>query len=234
MALEACVTPPDDFMVHKIQEQKAPVEHARVPENINANIDLDLRTDKAVLSALIDFGMWKQECEFIMDPVPLEPIDILTAKLRDAQEEIDMLRGMMIKAPREALFSTLMGRLNTLWNAGAICPWGDMEGTDLSLISVATNHTDIHILKDGWYQISVSCHPASAIHHTWVAVYTLTVTEPAFTKAYSSDLTVTLHLTDKSIVLLTNQAGANINWGESVSHLHRPHISFTYLADFTN
>jgi len=59
MALEACVTPPDDFMVHKIQEQKAPVEHARVPENINANIDLDLRTDKAVLSALIDFGMWK-------------------------------------------------------------------------------------------------------------------------------------------------------------------------------
>ena len=69
----------------------------------------------------------------------MEPIDILTAQLRDATDEIRTLKtelNVVKAASVEAYFAVVKGRLNTPWNAGTLCPWGEVEGKANDLVTV--------------------------------------------------------------------------------------------------
>jgi len=71
-------------------------------------------------------------------PVALEPIDILTAQLRDATDEIRALKAQLniVKVADEICFAVVKGRLNTLWAANNFCPWGELEGIAVDLVTI--------------------------------------------------------------------------------------------------
>ncbi len=58
-------------------------------------------------------GMWKPEFTFTLRAVGLEAMDVLEAKLRDAQEEISSLRAEVTKLSQDPVFMTLKRKAAT-------------------------------------------------------------------------------------------------------------------------
>ena len=56
-------------------------------------VDAKLLSDKLKITVTLNLsGLWKPQFEFDLCPVDLEPLDVINAQLRDAQEEIQRLR----------------------------------------------------------------------------------------------------------------------------------------------
>jgi len=233
-ALESCVSHKDDLVKSPRSKSVTRNRKRNADELLNesssacdsngigSNIDLQVHQDKAVLSMLIDFGgMWRQECMFELRSVPLEPVDILSAQLRDAQDEIASLKQAMMQIqqekPKGASFAVLEGRWSS--QSGHSCKWEEVKGSDTSLVTVSKDGTGITVNKAGWYQVTVSCVlPAqSRSSYPGTPGYSLVISSSA--KTFMEDLTVTkpLQVGTKFVLTVTQHvaryfsvAGANI------------------------
>jgi len=247
-SLEACVSHEDDLV-------KAPVPKTAVTEKkyilkktnnladkesnacdskeIGSNIDLQLHLDKAILSMLIDFGgIWKQECMFELRSIPLEPVDILSAQLRDAQEEIASLKLVVMQIqtpPKGPSLATLEGRWNN--QAPKSCSWGEVKGPDTSLVSVTPDRNGITVNKTGWYQVTVNCVVPTQIARNNQTGYSLEISSLP-TKSFFQDLTITKSMQAGVIVKLavTPNISQYLNYGATgATEDHTPFISFLFI-----
>jgi len=202
-------------------------------KEIGSNIDLQLHQDKAILSMLIDFGgIWKQECMFELRSIPLEPVDILSAQLRDAQEEIASLKLVVMQIqtpPKGPSLATLEGRWNN--QAPKSCSWGEVKGPDTSLVSVTPDRNGITVNKTGWYQVTVNCVVPTQIARNNQTGYSLEISSLP-TKSFFQDLTITKSMQAGVIVKLavTPNISQYLNYGATgATEDHTPFISFLFI-----
>ncbi|RYH04953.1 hypothetical protein EON65_46035 [archaeon] len=96
-------------------------------------------------------GIWKSDFVFPLLPVALDKIDVLEAKLRDTQEEIEQLKSSKPTMAQISLASTTACNPQQIiqWNeAGRLAP--PAEG-----FIVSADHRQVTVLKPGVYQVNV-------------------------------------------------------------------------------
>jgi hypothetical protein len=93
-------------------------------------------------------GIWKPEFFFPLLPVGLDKIDVLEAKLRDAQEEIQVLRERKITFL--SLASNIPCQPNTIvdWNKTI----GEFPASDFKL---SEDYKQVTVMKAGVYQVQI-------------------------------------------------------------------------------
>lgn len=95
-------------------------------------------------------GVWKPKFAFSLLPVGLEKIDILEAKLRDAQEEIAMLKRGGNDAYLSVSSTTPCGNQQMVtWNAEK------PKEINAKYFKMSDNHQEVTILKQGIYMVQV-------------------------------------------------------------------------------
>jgi hypothetical protein len=107
-----------------------------------------------VLSVSIMNGIWKPEFLFSMLPVGLDKMDVLEAKLRDAQEEIEAMRINNNKE-KEVLFLSLSS--NVACQAQLMVVW-DVNNSRITFpagFKLSADNTQVGIMKAGLYQVHV-------------------------------------------------------------------------------
>eukprot|EP00607_Mallomonas_marina_P001775 CAMPEP_0182437200 /NCGR_PEP_ID=MMETSP1167-20130531/84880_1 /TAXON_ID=2988 /ORGANISM="Mallomonas Sp, Strain CCMP3275" /LENGTH=333 /DNA_ID=CAMNT_0024630023 /DNA_START=48 /DNA_END=1049 /DNA_ORIENTATION=+ len=202
-------------------------------KEIGSNIDLQVHQDKAILSMLIDFGgMWKQECMFELRSVPLEPVDILSAQLRDAQEEIASLKQamMQIQVPQKGLsLATLEGLWNTQTTNSYI--WGKVDGSDTSLVTVSKDGTGITVNKAGWYQVTVNCVVPAQYTASYPGTPGYSLVISSSTKTFMKDLIITKSLSAGSKVTLAETPTMSQHFAYQGGSREPSFISFLFIAE---
>jgi hypothetical protein len=102
-------------------------------------------------------GIWKPEFYFTMLPVGLEKIDVIEAKLRDAQEEIAAMRIQLADSDKKVVFLTLTSNIACAnqdfvdWNETI----GDWNETVASYFDHSADRKLVKIMKAGVYQVQV-------------------------------------------------------------------------------
>mmetsp|Transcript_1756 Transcript_1756/g.3609 ORF Transcript_1756/g.3609 Transcript_1756/m.3609 type:complete len:304 (+) Transcript_1756:55-966(+) len=119
-------------------------------------VDLDQADGEMVLTLVLSVmgGIWKPEFVFALLPVGLEKVDMLEAKVRDAQEEIESLRAQLAAGSAPAYLSissaTACGSQQMVaWDAAApvVIPASHFE--------LSADKQRVTVLKDGVYQVYV-------------------------------------------------------------------------------
>ena len=113
-------------------------------------IDLAPSDGEMVLTLTLSMGgIWKPEYAFVLLPVGLEKVDMLEAKVRDAQEEIEHLREQLA-APAFLSISSTIACAN-----GGFVAWNVPLEIATSHYTLSTDHTQVSVLKEGVYQVHV-------------------------------------------------------------------------------
>mmetsp|Transcript_22082 Transcript_22082/g.49089 ORF Transcript_22082/g.49089 Transcript_22082/m.49089 type:complete len:304 (+) Transcript_22082:61-972(+) len=118
-------------------------------------VDLDQADGEMVLTLTLSMGgIWKPEFVFALLPVGLEKVDMLEAKVRDAQEEIESLRAQLAAGSAPAYLSissaTACGSQQMVaWDAAApvVIPASHFE--------LSADKKQVTVLKEGLYQVNV-------------------------------------------------------------------------------
>jgi len=244
-ALESCVSHKDDLVKSPRSKSVTRNRKRNADELLNesssacdsngigSNIDLQVHQDKAVLSMLIDFGgMWRQECMFELRSVPLEPVDILSAQLRDAQEEIASLKQAMvqIQVPQKGLsLATLEGLWNTQTTNSYI--WGKVDGSDTSLVTVSKDGTGITVNKAGWYQVTVNCVVPAQYTASYPGTPGYSLVISSSTKTFMKDLIITKSLSAGSKVTLAETPTMSQHFAYQGGSREPSFISFLFIAE---
>jgi hypothetical protein len=129
------------------------------PEDKNEpDLDLQYIGGKAILTLTISVGgIWRPKFVFALLPVPLDKVDILEAKLRDAHEQIQNLNKKL--APLEDLdvrpFLSISSE--TSCSRQQIVQWDAEEPRDIAedYFLLSEDDRQVTILQDGVYQVSV-------------------------------------------------------------------------------
>ena len=113
-------------------------------------IDLAPSDGEMVLTLTLSMGgIWKPEYAFVLLPVGLEKVDMLEAKVRDAQEEIEHLREQ-ISAPAFLSVSSTVA-----CGFGGYVAWNIPLENTASHYALAADNTQVSILMEGVYQVYV-------------------------------------------------------------------------------
>jgi hypothetical protein len=118
-------------------------------------VDLNQVDGEMVLTLTLSMGgIWKPEFVFALLPVGLEKVDMLEAKVRDAQEEIESLRAQLAgrSAPAHLSISssTACGNQQMVaWNAAAPVV------ITASHFELSADKKQVSVLQDGVYLIDV-------------------------------------------------------------------------------
>mmetsp|Transcript_1755 Transcript_1755/g.3607 ORF Transcript_1755/g.3607 Transcript_1755/m.3607 type:complete len:304 (+) Transcript_1755:55-966(+) len=119
-------------------------------------VDLDQADGEMVLTLVLSVmgGIWKPEFVFALLPVGLEKVDMLEAKVRDAQEEIESLRAQLAagSAPAYLSISSATACANqqmVTWDAAA------PVAITASHFELSADKKQVTVLKEGLYQVNV-------------------------------------------------------------------------------
>ncbi|KAJ1427783.1 hypothetical protein B484DRAFT_450172 [Ochromonadaceae sp. CCMP2298] len=118
-------------------------------------VDLDQADGEMVLTLTLSMGgIWKPEFVFALLPVGLEKVDMLEAKVRDAQEEIESLRAQLAagSAPAYLSISSATACANqqmVTWDAAA------PVAITASHFELSADKKQVTVLKEGLYQVNV-------------------------------------------------------------------------------
>ena len=135
--------------------------------------------------------VWKPVFVFSLVPVGLDKIDVVEAKLRDAQEEIEALKFEVatLKADvnplKVAVFLSLSSRDNT--HNQAYVKW---NGTDIKTnpdyFKISVNQDVVTILKSGVYQVHARLGQTNSANTCFLS---LELNSSSFAKCLQSDAT---------------------------------------------
>eukprot|EP01041_Mallomonas_annulata_P008434 gene8434-17391_t len=197
----------------------------------DTGVDLE-NGDKGVnLFLIVDFNkIWKPEFAFRLVPIALEAIDILTAQLRDAQEEIISLNERNFNI--STLCFQVQGRLNTAWNPTEQCPWEAVTSPIANISPIAkTQDREIIINEAGKYLVTVSCFPAFQLWAALQACHNIQVIETGLDRKFVSDFASVLSLPKDAKISLRTPAQLAVNWGDNPNHQCRPLLSIVWLGN---
>jgi hypothetical protein len=118
---------------------------------------IDFLTDDnevALVLTLSVNGIWKPEFYFAMLPVGLEKIDVMEAKLRDAQEEIAAMRIQLADRDKKVVFLSLTS--NIACGQNDFIDWNETFGDiPASHFDLSADRKLVEIMKAGVYQVQV-------------------------------------------------------------------------------
>ncbi|RYY83760.1 hypothetical protein EON63_10515 [archaeon] len=126
-----------------------------MPSSDCPSVDFEIFSEAVTLTLTISIGgVWKPEFVFTLLPVALDKIDILEAKLRDAQEEIEQLRAHK-ELVNEVVYFSLSSK--TACGNQQIVQWDEAEGLRAPRVGfeISADSRQITVLKAGTYQIYV-------------------------------------------------------------------------------
>lgn len=103
--------------------------------------------------------IWSPEFIFFLRPVKLEPLDVVAATLRDAQDEITLLRNELahLKSSRSSGPIYLTVSSKTACGNQQIIQWDDVAHQKFSVenFSISSDFRTITIMRSGAYQVNV-------------------------------------------------------------------------------
>ena len=125
--------------------------------NDDPKLNMEIIENVAVLTLTMSMGgIWKPKFEFSLLPVNLDKLDIVEAKLRDAQDEIQQLRAGL-KVFFFSMSSTVAFKPDqpVVWNRA------DFYDNCATHFLLSEDKKIVYILKRGIYQLNVSLSGSS-------------------------------------------------------------------------
>ncbi|KAL3664432.1 hypothetical protein V7S43_010753 [Phytophthora oleae] len=142
---------------------------------------------------------------FKLEPVPVERIDILESKLKDQQEELEMLRGQVGTAKHVFLSAESVTWSSQTWSSQKL-EWKITSGEKFSL---AANNTAIKVFCPGLYAISVLAnhHPTTAtgwisLEKSGAQIQRAAIGESNYCDSYSGVQKLATHNTGSSLMCI--------------------------------
>jgi len=114
---------------------------------------MSMKDGEMVLTLTLSLGgVWKPEFVFTLLPVGLEKVDVLEAKLRDAQDEIELLRAQVEAAKQIFFFSATPTASCT---PGQHVVWSTPTELGTTHFAQSEDKKQVRILVAGVYQVNV-------------------------------------------------------------------------------
>lgn len=119
-------------------------------------VDLIHSDGEMVLTLTLSMGgIWRPEYVFMLLPVGLEKVDMLEAKMRDAQEEIESLRTQLALKTAPPAFLSLSS--TAICANGSIVVWNANapQQIECANLRLSPDRTQLTVLQEGVYQVYV-------------------------------------------------------------------------------
>lgn len=122
------------------------------------DLDLQMTRGEAILTLTVSMGgIWRPKFVFALLPVGLDKLDIIEAKLRDAHEEIEVLKARAAEADGLEIVRFFSVSSQTACGHLQIVQWDAPAPREIpeTLFQISADNRQVTILKTGVYQVYV-------------------------------------------------------------------------------